>query len=175
MLLGHLHRAVPQQLALARLVVDVGERVGDRRQLLQYPCAGAFGLILQGTKQNFNVSTLGGTAVAGRNEVVGACAIISLPPGKNFFHSIATKFANNAQNAGIPNDGSLIGTGLRLDGQGKITVPGSSSLAWIDGAALSWSAWIKLTATQPDATIFSRQDGAKGSASGWITQFLLWK
>ena len=78
----------------------------------------------------------------------------------------ATKFANNAQNAGIPDDGSLIGTGLRLDGQGKITIPASSSLAWSDGAALSWSAWIKLVATQPDATIFSRQDGANAFRIG---------
>ena len=78
----------------------------------------------------------------------------------------ATKFANNAQNAGIPDDGSLIGTGLRLDGQGKITIPASSSLAWSDGTALSWSAWIKVVATQPDATIFSRQDGANAFRIG---------
>jgi biopolymer transport protein ExbB len=78
----------------------------------------------------------------------------------------ATKFANNAQNAGIPNDGSLIGTGLRLDGQGKITIPASSSLAWSDGTALSWSAWIKPAAAQPDATIFSRQDGANAFRIG---------
>src|SRR5271165_6490739 len=71
----------------------------------------------------------------------------------------ATKFANNAQNAGIPDDGSLIGTGLRLSGQGVITIPASSSLAWTDGSALTWSAWIKLVSAQPNATIFSRQDG----------------
>src|SRR5260370_6177108 len=78
----------------------------------------------------------------------------------------ATKFANNAQNAGIPDDGSLIGTGLRLDGQGKITIPASSSLVWSDGTALSWSAWIKPAAAQPDATIFSRQDGANAFRIG---------
>lgn len=44
-------------------------------------------LMLQGTKQNSNVSTLGAVAVAGRGEVVGARALISLPPGKNFYQS----------------------------------------------------------------------------------------
>ena len=65
----------------------------------------------------------------------------------------ATKFGNNAANAGIPDDGSFIGTGLRLDGQGTITIPASPSLA--SGAVLTWSAWIKLSVLQPDATIFS--------------------
>ena len=56
--------------------------------LLRFPQLDWLSLILQGTKQNSNVSTLGGAAVAGRNEVVGAHAVISLPPGKNFFQSI---------------------------------------------------------------------------------------
>ena len=78
----------------------------------------------------------------------------------------ATKFANNAQNAGIPDDGSLIGTGLRLNGQGVITIPASSSLPWTDGSALTWSAWIKLVSAQPNATIFSRQDGGNAFRIG---------
>jgi len=57
--------------------------------LLRFPHLDWLSLILQGTKQNSNVSTLGGAAVAGRNEVVGARAVITLPPGKNFFHSIS--------------------------------------------------------------------------------------
>jgi hemolysin activation/secretion protein len=56
--------------------------------LVRFPCLDWLSLILQGTKQNSNVSTLGGAAVAGRNQVVGAHAVIALPPGKNFFHSI---------------------------------------------------------------------------------------
>ena len=78
----------------------------------------------------------------------------------------ATKFANNAATAGIPDDGSLIGTGLRLNGQKIITIPASPSLAWSDGAALTWSAWINLSAAQPDATIFSRRDGANAFRIG---------
>jgi hemolysin activation/secretion protein len=57
--------------------------------LVRFPRVDWLSLILQGTKQNSNVSTLGGAAVAGRNEVVGARAVITLPPGKNFFHSIS--------------------------------------------------------------------------------------
>jgi hemolysin activation/secretion protein len=44
-------------------------------------------LIVQGVKQNSNVSTLGSVAVAGRGEIIGARAVISLPPRKDFYHS----------------------------------------------------------------------------------------
>lgn len=50
---------------------------------------------------------------------------------------------NTAENAGIPADGSLIGSGLRLDGKTAVTIPGSSSLAWSEGGSMTWSAWIK--------------------------------
>lgn len=42
-----------------------------------------------GTKQDSNVSTLGGSAVAGRGEVLGLRALVSLPAGKNFFQSVS--------------------------------------------------------------------------------------
>lgn len=44
-------------------------------------------LMLQGTKQNSNVSTLGGAAVAGKGEYFGPHAVITLPDGKDFYHS----------------------------------------------------------------------------------------
>jgi hemolysin activation/secretion protein len=47
-----------------------------------------FSLMLQGTKQNSNVSTLGAAAVAGRGEVVGFRGIFALPTGENFYHSL---------------------------------------------------------------------------------------
>lgn len=49
-------------------------------------------LTIQGTKQDSNVSTLGGTAVAGRGEVVGARLTITLPAEKAFFHSLSLGF-----------------------------------------------------------------------------------
>src|SRR5271165_1743640 len=78
----------------------------------------------------------------------------------------STKFANNAQDPGIPDDGSFIGTGLRLDGQKTITIPASPSLSWAEGAAVTWSAWVKFGANQPDATIFSRRDGGNAFRVG---------
>ncbi len=45
-------------------------------------------LMLQATKQDSNVSTLGGGAVDGRGEVAGVRAVVTLPSAKNFFHSL---------------------------------------------------------------------------------------
>ncbi len=73
----------------------------------------------------------------------------------------ASGTGNNAQNAGLADDGALIGPGLRLDGKNPVTIPAASSLAWAEGAAMTWSAWIKPIALQPNAIIFSRRDGAK--------------
>src|SRR5260370_41393817 len=56
--------------------------------LLRYPHLDWLSLILQGTKQDSNVSTLGGTAVAGGTEDVDARVVMTLPPRKIFFHSI---------------------------------------------------------------------------------------
>jgi len=56
---------------------------------------------------------------------------------------------------------SLIGPGLRLGGKLPVTIPASASLAWTDGAPLTWSAWIKLAALQPNSVLFSRRDGGK--------------
>ena len=43
-----------------------------------------------GTKQNSDVSTLGGSAVAGRGYILGARANVTLPGGESFFHSLST-------------------------------------------------------------------------------------
>jgi len=72
----------------------------------------------------------------------------------------ATSNANTASNAGLSDDGSLIGPGLRLDGKTSITIPASGSLAWASGSPLTWSAWIKPAALAANAVIFSRRDGA---------------
>ncbi|GGF47744.1 transporter ExbB [Aliidongia dinghuensis] len=75
-------------------------------------------------------------------------------------------WGNNAQSAGLPSDGSLIGPGLRLDGQTNVTLPASASLTWADGAAETWSAWLNETALQANATLFSRRDGANALRIG---------
>ncbi len=66
---------------------------------------------------------------------------------------------NTAANAGIPADGSLIGTGLRLDGKTAVTVPSSPSLNWSEGGPMTWSAWVKFGALQSNSILFSRRDG----------------
>jgi hemolysin activation/secretion protein len=70
------------------------ERLEDAEVFSAYyiaPVPGVDGLslMLQGTKQDSNVSTLGGAAVAGRGHIVGLHALVSLPPGKDFFHSLS--------------------------------------------------------------------------------------
>ncbi len=51
-----------------------------------------FSLMLSGTKQNSDVSTLGGAAVSGRGEILGARVMLTLPQRGNCFHSVSTGF-----------------------------------------------------------------------------------
>jgi len=73
---------------------------------------------------------------------------------------------NNAQNAGLAADGSLIGSGLRLDGKAAVTIPGSPSLAWTGGGSMTWSAWVKFGQPQANAILFSRRDATNFLAIG---------
>lgn len=75
-------------------------------------------------------------------------------------------WTNNAQSVGQPADGAMIGTGLRLDGRGPLTLPASPSLGLTDGSPFFWSAWIKPAAPQPNAAIYSRHDAANGLVVG---------
>ena len=61
---------------------------------------------------------------------------------------------------------SLIGPGLRLTGKLPITIPASGSLGWVSGSPLTWSAWVKPAALQPNAVIFSRRDGTNDFVVG---------
>ena len=74
--------------------------------------------------------------------------------------------SNNARNAGLPAEGAMIGLGLRLDEKNGVTVSASPSLAWNDGAALTWSAWVKFGAPQANAVIFSRLEGGRSLVIG---------
>jgi biopolymer transport protein ExbB len=81
---------------------------------------------------------------------------------------------NDADSIGLTNDGSFIGSGLRLDGKATVHVKASDSLAWTDGGALTWSAWVKPAVAQANAVLFSRRDGAKDFVIGVdnLTPFL---
>jgi biopolymer transport protein ExbB len=78
----------------------------------------------------------------------------------------ATSKNNNATNPGTPADGSMIALGLRLDGKKPVTVPNSSSLTWNNGAVLTWSAWVKFGAPQPDAILFNRVESGRAFSIG---------
>ncbi len=73
---------------------------------------------------------------------------------------------NNAEKAATPSDGSMIGAGLRLTGKPSVTIPESDSLTWSDGGAMTWSAWVKPTALEANAVMFSRQEGANAFTIG---------
>jgi biopolymer transport protein ExbB len=75
----------------------------------------------------------------------------------------ASVWSNNAQSVGQPADGSLIGTGLRLDGTNALTLPASSSLNAAADSAWTYSMWIKPATLQPNAVLYSRRDGANGN------------
>lgn len=70
----------------------------------------------------------------------------------------ASGHGNNATTAGQPDDGALIGTGLRLDGRKAIAIPTSPSLAWPASASVTWSMWVRVGPPQPAAVLFSRRD-----------------
>lgn len=78
----------------------------------------------------------------------------------------SSAWANNAQSVGVSESGSLIGDGLRFDGRNSITLPGSPSLQQADGAAFTWSAWIKAASLSPNAALYSRRAEAGGIVIG---------
>jgi biopolymer transport protein ExbB len=77
-----------------------------------------------------------------------------------------TAWANIAQNAVPGADGAIIGQGARLDGQTALTLPGSPSLVVAENGELTWSLWVKMTALQPGAVLFSRTEGVNGVTVG---------
>lgn len=57
--------------------------------LARIPDVSWLSLMLQGTKQDSNVNTLGGIGVAGKGDILGARVVLSLPTRKNFYHSLS--------------------------------------------------------------------------------------
>jgi len=57
--------------------------------LLPVPVVDNLSFMVQGTRQNSNVSTLGGAAVAGNGQSLGFRFLYNLPMGEGFFHSLA--------------------------------------------------------------------------------------
>ncbi len=57
--------------------------------MLPVPGVRGLSFMLQGVKQDSNVNTLGGAAVAGRGYVVGGRAIVALPTEKDFYQTLS--------------------------------------------------------------------------------------
>lgn len=73
---------------------------------------------------------------------------------------------NNAQNPGLAADGSIIGTGLKVDGKSTVTIPVAPTLFWTEGSAMTLTAWVKFGLPQPGAVFFSRRDGSRNFLVG---------
>mgnify|MGYP001600540664 CR=1 FL=1 len=82
--LGLSFQVAPQRSADAKVL--------SAYYLARYPAAGGLSLLFQGTKQDSNVSTLGGAAVTGRGETLGIRALLRLPGAKNFYQSASLGF-----------------------------------------------------------------------------------
>ena len=78
----------------------------------------------------------------------------------------SSAWANSAQTVVPGADGAIIGQGLRFDGQTALTLPGSPSLVVAEGGELTWSVWLKMTAPQPRAVLFSRHEGSNSLIIG---------
>jgi len=78
----------------------------------------------------------------------------------------ASSYGNKAETAGSPSDGSMIGSGIRLLGNAPITIPASDSMKWNPGSSMTWSAWIKPGALQPNAVIFNRKEEGNSFSIG---------
>jgi biopolymer transport protein ExbB len=77
-----------------------------------------------------------------------------------------TAYANNAAAAVKSIDTGIVGRGIHLDGATPISLPTSPSLAIPANGQLTWSAWVKFDAAQPDSIIFAKRDGQNALVVG---------
>ncbi len=77
----------------------------------------------------------------------------------------STSYGNNAEKSAIPTSGSLIGPGARLEPATSVSIPNSDSLTWREGAAFTWSAWVKL-GPGSNGTLLSRSENGAAVVLG---------
>ena len=77
-----------------------------------------------------------------------------------------TANANNSASAVHSIDTGMIGRGIHLDGASPIALPASPSMAIPANGQLTWSAWVKFDAPQPDSVLFARRDGQNALTVG---------
>ena len=70
------------------------------------PTVSWLSLMLQGTKQDSDVSTLGGANSTGLGETIGIRALVTLPPGQGFYHSFRFGLDYKHYNQGLTTSGT---------------------------------------------------------------------
>jgi biopolymer transport protein ExbB len=79
----------------------------------------------------------------------------------------ATAYGNNATTLpGAPDQNAIVGKGARFAGTGALNVAATPSLEIKGGGTFSFEAWVKPDATQPQAAIFARREGASALIIG---------
>jgi biopolymer transport protein ExbB len=73
---------------------------------------------------------------------------------------------NGAQSPGIPIEGSMIGSGVKIDPKKPISIQPKPTGAILESAPYTWMAWVKPTALTPNTALYSRKDGANGLRIG---------
>ena len=82
------------------------------------------------------------------------------PPGDSSGNGV------RAETPGIPVEGSMIGGGIKLDGKKTINIPANPNSAVLESAPFTWMSFVKPTALEPNAIIYSRKDGANSLKIG---------
>lgn len=74
--------------------------------IVRFPEIEWLSFMVSGTRQDSDVSTLGGAAVAGRGEILGGRVMITLPPGPKYFHSLSfgMDYKHFDQDLGVADD-----------------------------------------------------------------------
>ncbi len=85
-------------------------RVWSGFYLARLPQSDSISFLLQGSKQDSDVSTLGGAAVAGRGNVLGARLLFTLPGGDGFYQTLAFGMDYKKFEQDIAAGGGLIST-----------------------------------------------------------------
>ena len=63
------------------------------------------------------------------------------------------------QNAAPPVTAALVAGGERLTGLAAPTIPAAPAMEWVAGAPMTFSVWIKPSASKPNTILFSRREG----------------
>ncbi|MEI6377267.1 MAG: DUF2341 domain-containing protein, partial [bacterium] len=82
------------------------------------------------------------------------------PPGDSSGEGV------RAETPGIPVEGSMIGSGIKLDGKKPISIAANPNAAVLEAAPFTWMCWVKPTVLAPESILYSRKDGTSALKIG---------